>query len=338
MTDEKNPLFSVVICDHDRKQYIKDAVESVLSQDISRSMFEVLVVKNYLDEDIDRYLDNKGVKSIFTSVVPLSQKMAKGIENSIGQYICFLDDDDLFGTGKLSRILAFIEKYGRISFYHNSFITINESGKINSKVFPKKTYGSIDLKNAAEIKKNAHLLLRYRCDWYASMMCINREIVLSKISVLSNSSASADRLLFLIGISNGIPVICDFEPNTFYRIHESLTTTFLSFNDFMKRRENFYKKSLESFRSAYSLLRNTYSNEVLEMFLVHEEIMIAFTGFNEKYNLVNFFKNVFRYSIKMKKIEILVWYNMLILKKFLGLPTVRLYYLITLNRLRKASK
>lgn len=338
MTDGKNPLFSVVICDHDRKQYIKEAVESVLNQDISRSLFEVLVVKNYLDVDIDRYLDNNGVKSIFTSAVPLSQKMAKGIENSTGHYICFLDDDDLFAAGKLSRILVFIEKYGRISFYHNSFTTINERGKINSKIPPKKTSGSIELKNASEINKKVYLLLRHRSDWYASMMCINREILLSKISVLSNSSASADRLLFLIGISNGDPVICDFEPNTYYRVHESLTTTFLSFNDFMKRRENFYKNSLESFRSAYSLFTNTHSIEVLEMFLVHEDIMVAFTGLNEKYNISNFFKKALKCYFKLRKLDLLIWYFLLVLKRFIGLPIVKLYYLITINKLKKASK
>jgi glycosyltransferase involved in cell wall biosynthesis len=337
MPDKETPLFSVVICDHDRKQYIKEAVKSVLMQNISRSMLEILVVKNYMDEDIDKYLLDNNIRSVFTNDVPLSRKMVRGIENSTGLYICFLDDDDLFAPGKLSRITNFIEKHKRLSFYHDSAIRINEAGNINSKT-SSKYITPIELNNSLEIKRNIPRLLRYRMDWYASMMCISRDAVLHKIDALSYSSASADRLLFLIGISGGGVVVFDFEPNTYYRIHQSLTTTFLPFDDFMKKRTNFYKNSLNSFESTYSLFKKTYSEEILEMFLVHEKIMLAFTDINEKYNLVNMFYRSVRYSIKFRKIDILVWYILLKLKRIFGLPILKLYYVIMISQLIKASK
>ena len=337
MPDKNTPLFSVIICDHDRKQYIKDAVRSVLTQNISRSMFEVLVVKNYMDEDIDRYLLDNDVKSVFTKDTSLAQKMARGIENSDGTYICFLDDDDLFAPGKLSRITKFIEKHNRLSFYHDSAIRINEAGKINSRL-SSKNFLPIVVSDPIELKKNMHRLLRHRIDWYASMMCISREVVLHKKDVLSNSSASADRLLFLIGISYGGDVVFDFEPNTYYRLHQSLTTTFLPFEDFMEKRVNFYKNSLQSFEAAYSLFKNTNSEEILEMFLVHEKIMVAFTGINERSNLANLFKRSIRYSLKFKKLDLLVWYFLLSMKRIIGLPILKLYYIIMVNELIKASK
>ena len=337
MLDKNTPLFSVIICDHDRKQYIKDAVRSVLTQNISRSMFEVLVVKNYMDEDIDRYLFNNDVRSVFTKDTSLAQKMARGIENSDGSYICFLDDDDLFAPEKLSRITKFIEKHNRLSFYHDSAIRINEAGKINSRS-SSKDFSPIVVSDPIELKRNMHRLLHHRIDWYASMMCISREVVLHNKDVLSNSSASADRLLFLIGISYGGVVVFDFEPNTYYRLHQSLTTTFLPFEDFMSKRANFYKNSLQSFKAAYSSFKNTNSEEILEMFLVHEEIMVAFTGINERYSLVNLFKRSIKYSIKFRKINILVWYFLLSMKRIIRLPFLKLYYIITVNDLMKASK
>ena len=131
MQIEQAPLFSIVICNHDRKQYLINAVDSALEQDFPKDMFEIIVVKNYYDEEIDNYLMEHKIFSVFTEDAFLPQKMVKGVENSKGSYICFLDDDDLYKTGKLKRIATFIEKHGQISFYHDSFFIINELGGVS---------------------------------------------------------------------------------------------------------------------------------------------------------------------------------------------------------------
>ena len=337
MQIEQAPLFSIVICNHDRKQYLINAVDSALEQDFPKDMFEIIVVKNYYDEEIDNYLMEHKIFSVFTEDAFLPQKMVKGVENSKGSYICFLDDDDLYKTGKLKRIATFIEKHGQISFYHDSFFIINELGRVNVKIQSNTTDSIRVSEGPAEIMKNMPYFLKYKMDWYASMMCINREIVKDKTSILYNATASADRLLFLIGISNGGVVILDNERNTYYRLHQSLTTKFLPFTEFMKSRTNFYYNSLHSFRASYNLFENNYAFTVLDMFVVHETIMAAFTGAAEQCKLSNIFKKAVKYSFRFRTMNLFIWYVMLFLKKIFRSIVVKLYYILTVNELRRKS-
>ena len=337
MQIEQSPLFSIVICNHDRKQYIRNAVDSALAQDFPKDLFEIIVVKNYYDDEIDDYLVKHNILSVFTDDAFLPQKMVRGVQNSKGRYICFLDDDDLFAAGKLKRIATFIEKHGEISFYHDSFFIINEMGKVNRKIQSNATPSIQELDGPDEIMKIMPYLLRHKIDWYASMMCINKEIVKDKASILESAIASADRLLFLIGISNGGVVILDNERNTYYRLHQSLTTKFLPFAEFMKSRENFYNNSLYSFKASYNLFANNYAFTVLDMFVVHESIMATFTGSVEQCTLVNVFKKTVKYSFRFRRKNLFIWYVMLFLKKIFKTTVVKLYYVLTTSGLKKMS-
>jgi glycosyltransferase involved in cell wall biosynthesis len=54
----------VVVLAHDRRQYLKGAVASIVGQDLERSEFEIIVVKNFLDPAIDEYLAEVHADSI----------------------------------------------------------------------------------------------------------------------------------------------------------------------------------------------------------------------------------------------------------------------------------
>ena len=44
---------SVIIVAYNRKMYVKQAVESALNQTYDKNKYEIIVVKNFNDEDID---------------------------------------------------------------------------------------------------------------------------------------------------------------------------------------------------------------------------------------------------------------------------------------------
>jgi len=99
-----SPYISVLILAHDRRKFLFDAVNSVLSQDFPRDKFEVLMVKYESDDDkeIDKKLEELGVRVINTKEVSLGAKIAVGAEEAKGEALTFLEDDDLFLSEKLS--------------------------------------------------------------------------------------------------------------------------------------------------------------------------------------------------------------------------------------------
>ena len=70
-SSSKNPFISVVVTAYDRKEFILEAVKSVIDQTLDRSRYEIIVVKNYLDPEIDKFLGGNDVFNIYTDEKPL---------------------------------------------------------------------------------------------------------------------------------------------------------------------------------------------------------------------------------------------------------------------------
>jgi glycosyltransferase involved in cell wall biosynthesis len=69
------------------------------------------VVKNFADKTIDDYLYRHNVKVINTDKQTIGEKLVIGIINSSAEILCFLEDDDLFSSTKLSAVLKlFLDK------------------------------------------------------------------------------------------------------------------------------------------------------------------------------------------------------------------------------------
>ena len=68
--------FSVVIIAYKRKEFLINAVNSVLNQRYPREMIEIIVVKSFEDNEIDSILLKEQVRCVYTH------------EKSIGKKIC----------------------------------------------------------------------------------------------------------------------------------------------------------------------------------------------------------------------------------------------------------
>ncbi|MEM0135907.1 MAG: glycosyltransferase family A protein, partial [Thermoplasmatales archaeon] len=127
------PLISVIVSAHDRKKYLKEALGSCLNQTLPRNQYEIIVVKNFIDEEIDKFIQENHLLSVFTENTTLGQKMAAGIERSSGSIICFLDDDDKFVRDKLTYVSDAFKTINNLGYFHNALITIDETGEILKK-------------------------------------------------------------------------------------------------------------------------------------------------------------------------------------------------------------
>jgi glycosyltransferase involved in cell wall biosynthesis len=136
------PKVSVIISTYNRAHFLSEALESVLSQDYSD--FELLVVDDGSDDEtynvIKPYLSQIGY--IWQENRGVSSARNLGIGLARGEYIAFLDSDDLWKREKLRVQVRFMEERG-FSVSYTEEIWIRKGVLVNPKKRHKKFSGRI---------------------------------------------------------------------------------------------------------------------------------------------------------------------------------------------------
>ena len=119
---------SAIITTHNRLEYLKKAIESVKKQTYDN--LEIIVVDDASNDGTENYcINDKSIKYI-----RISKEESKGgnyarnigIDNSNGEYIAFLDDDDEWYPEKITKQVDFLNQnadYGVV--YCNRLFSIN---------------------------------------------------------------------------------------------------------------------------------------------------------------------------------------------------------------------
>ncbi|MGC8735111.1 MAG: glycosyltransferase family 2 protein, partial [bacterium] len=129
ISDKEEPYISVIITAHNRKEFLKDAINSVLNQTLEKSFYEIIVIKNFEDQEIDNLIEENKIISLKVRDDSLiGEDLALGIERAKGEVISFLDDDDLFMPKKLETVYNYFKKYENLVYLHNSEYFIDEKG------------------------------------------------------------------------------------------------------------------------------------------------------------------------------------------------------------------
>jgi glycosyltransferase involved in cell wall biosynthesis len=138
MSTQPNPFVSIVLCFYNEENFLRDAVNSVIAQehknwelilvDDGSTDRSVLIARNYAEQypqihyiDHPRHI-NKG----------LSASRNAGIRKSKGEFIAFIDADDVWLPVKLSHQLGIFEKHSdatvilESSQYWNSWTTTDK--------------------------------------------------------------------------------------------------------------------------------------------------------------------------------------------------------------------
>jgi glycosyltransferase involved in cell wall biosynthesis len=124
-----NPKVSVVIPTYNRAEQVQKSVESVLEQSFTN--LEVIVVDDGSSDDTGQTLKNTfgdRIRYYFQPNQGVSVARNKGIEEAKGEWIAFLDSDDLWEKEKLDWQFKALERfapqcaacYTDVRFYNNS--------------------------------------------------------------------------------------------------------------------------------------------------------------------------------------------------------------------------
>lgn len=101
----KQPLVSVIMPTYNHAQFIGEAIDSVLNQTYKN--FELIIIDNYSEDNTGKivasYKDDRVKYLKFKNNGVIAASRNYGIRHSRGEYIAFLDSDDMWLPSKLDK-------------------------------------------------------------------------------------------------------------------------------------------------------------------------------------------------------------------------------------------
>lgn len=132
ITCMNNILFSIILPAYNAEKYIKQCIESLLEQ--SYNYFEIIIIN---DGSTDRTLDiiktflrkDSRIKLINKKNEGVSIARNRGLAQAIGEYIIFVDADDLVNKNLLSTLYLVIKEFNNeLDYIRYEYQTIDQAG------------------------------------------------------------------------------------------------------------------------------------------------------------------------------------------------------------------
>ncbi|MBU4376294.1 MAG: glycosyltransferase family 2 protein, partial [Candidatus Omnitrophica bacterium] len=109
------PKVSVIIPAYNCAKFVDGTIISVLKQDFSD--YEMVIIDDGSTDNtyeaISRFSDRR-IKYIHQINQGVGAARNTGIQKSNGEYLCFLDCDDIFLANSISKRVAFLDKYKEV--------------------------------------------------------------------------------------------------------------------------------------------------------------------------------------------------------------------------------
>lgn len=110
--------FSVIICTYNRDKYLIETLNSLGSQSLDKNMYEILIVDNNSTDSTGSVSDvfikehpNLDIHYIKELNQGISYARNRGIEESKGEFIVFIDDDETVDVSYLKQLDGYLKDY-----------------------------------------------------------------------------------------------------------------------------------------------------------------------------------------------------------------------------------
>lgn len=208
----------VIVVAFNRRNYVINAVKSVIDQKVSDIKYSITLVKNFKDDKIDKFLKENHVNNIYTNNHSLGYKILLGVILTNSPIISFLEDDDLFVENKLDSVYNKFNQHNDLLYYHNSMIPINEETNFIDKWY-KQENGNLICDSTTELIKIRRLVMYGGHN--LSSISVKRDLILHNHKIFKEYTYNLDYVTLLLALNSDGLKISDFERLTFYRDHES---------------------------------------------------------------------------------------------------------------------
>ena len=207
-----SPYITVIVTAHDRRKYLQGAVTSTLDQSLPNSLYEVIVVKDFSNVEIDSWLNKKGILNLYSNSQGIGGKIYEALQYARGEVISFLEDDDEFLHQKLETVFhAF--KNG-CDYYHNEQVIITDSGLIKNKTSRPSYWLHSD-----QLARYLYFMGKIGAHNNSSSIAIRASILKDQESLIRNIRLSTDIFYFIASLMHGRLFFLDGSALTLFRVH-----------------------------------------------------------------------------------------------------------------------
>ena len=304
MQNDKLPYISVIITAYNRKEFLLNAIKSALNQTLDKKYYEIIVIKNFTDKNIDDFINENNIVGIISDKESLGWKLVEAINIARGTVMSFLEDDDLFSNDKLEVVFNKFHDNDNICYYHNAHITINEK------------YQKLDSNIGKSIIFNM------------SSISVKKSIL--NLNNLKKVNFNMDHFIYLLALESDNVIMNGKEKLTYYMFHTS--ASHIDTNDinlFIKYRRMNLEQDINSFKMFSEMFISRRAKSYIRQKLTNMEIDGYILGGNKKPKNP---LNLFRQSDRPISIN---------LKIYLAYILVRVYHnfrYIIIKRLLKNNK
>jgi len=290
------PYISVIVTAYNRRKYLPFALRSLEAQTLPRDKFEVIVVKNFEDKKSDDIISRNGWKDVYEDSTYHGRKILAGLEESKGDVITFLEDDDMYVPERLEAIYRAFKSYDRLVYFHNSQKIIDENGNLLERPPPSPPIsknlvgGSPIVVDISELQKLAKrykidaadlvLRLRARADFNSSSESIRRSALEANAHLLKEAPVGIDIFIFASSLRAGGLMYFTDEKLTLYRVHGENWSSYVE-NQFYHAHvarsgsnERYLRRAkiLLSYIKAYKLIGSGLLNDDVNRYLCLEKL------------------------------------------------------------------
>lgn len=259
MPSNNEPLLSVLVMAYRRKEFIMDAIESVLDQTISRIDYEIVCVVGFHDDNLSRFFRMNNINEVFCDGT-IGQTIASGLAACSSDIVVFLEDDDEFRNDKLKRVIQAFKMYNCVYYHNNTELIDTNSSLISNSISP---YNVQITKSLLWNPIHGYRkVLRRRGDFNMSSIAIRKNIM--DFNLLDGIETSPDSIIFFFLMQIKLPFYFDSEKTTFYRVHSDSQTNF-SIKDSSSGK--MLDTSLKFYRSRLTAYEKMHFGSVQKIFL-----------------------------------------------------------------------
>ncbi|MGZ3924051.1 MAG: glycosyltransferase family 2 protein [Flavisolibacter sp.] len=280
------PLVSIVMPTYNRAEYILATIKSIQKQ--TYASWELIIVDDGSDDNtrqIVNQIDDERIKYYFTSHAGMEHSRKMGLEKAKGDYIGFMDSDDLWAPTKLYKQAKYLLGNSQIAFTLTGgyeFKNLDEPLVFYYKQRTGTSQGDLFVPffESKVVAATPSLLFRREC--------------LDTVSY-SDQSEFGD-VQFILALAKNYKGVVLYEPLLFRRVHNSNHSLLNRANQHHRGVDliKFYKKDLP---------RAVFNNALLRSHINHGELCLSE---KERINAILEFIQAWRYQplsiIPVKKI------------------------------------
>lgn len=203
-----SPLASVIIPFYNRLRLVNFAVQSVLNQ--SYKNLEIILVDDGSTEKIDlsAYQNDKRVVYIYQSNSGPARARNLGVSQARGEYVFFLDSDDLFTPEKIEKQITLMVKHCAV-FSHTNYFLISSDKKINSQI------------KTSHCSGNVFPRIILRCPIATPTVCLRADI--ARNFKFDETLRIGEDVVLWTKIAQRYEILAIDEPLTYVRMHAHST-------------------------------------------------------------------------------------------------------------------